>query len=210
MRDRKLDRTTTDVNSRCHLNAFTNRQRHTNEMTRTILIISALTLASCASSRNAPRGGDQTTASRMTTASGAINTDTAMAIMRRLEAAPLAAGATAERQRVFEWLASTDQLEGIAIDGRYLDKLESTEYPFAGELLMQFAFGIAMHRVSLDGVASEHIDEVEAGLRSAITAYRNIVQTDFKLADKFLEDLDQIRRLGRLRAYIEKVDEQNR
>ncbi|HVK39304.1 MAG TPA: hypothetical protein VNA88_12260 [Candidatus Kapabacteria bacterium] len=179
-------------------------------MIRTILIALAsagiLTIASCGGARQSARTEEATPALTPST----MTRDSALALMRALEAAPLGRGASVDRQRAFEWLASTDDLDGIAIDGRYLRPLEESEYPFAGELLMQFGFGIAMHRMSPEGEASDHAEQVEAGLRSVIAAYRNMVREDVKLGDKFLDDLDQIRRLGKLREYIAKVDEQSR
>lgn len=179
-------------------------------MTRSILITLAcagiLTIASCSGARQSPRAEE----AAATLTPSTMSRDSALALMRALEAAPLAPGATVDRQRAFEWLASTDELDGIAIDGRYLRPLEESEYPFAGELLMQFGFGIAMYRMSPEGEASEHAEQVEAGLRSVIATYRNMVREDVKLGDRFLDDLDQIRRLGRLREYIAKVDEQSR
>jgi hypothetical protein len=38
-----------------------------------------------------------------------------------------------------------------------------------------------------------------------ITAYRNMLQADAKLRDHFLDELDQLRRLGKLRDYIERI-----
>lgn len=175
-------------------------------MTRIVSILPiALLLASCSASRQTATSGSAAALPVST-----LSRDSAIAMMRRLESAPLAAGATVDRQRAFEWVASNDELRDIAIDGRYLKPLEESEYPFAGELLMQFAFGMAMHRLTPEGSESEHASQVEAGLRSVIAAYRNMVQLDVNLGDRFLDDLDQIRRLGRLREYIAKVDEQNR
>ncbi|MBC8144131.1 MAG: hypothetical protein H7X80_01030 [bacterium] len=176
-------------------------------MHRVGLFIAALLFASCAGSKQTPRADSNQKSSRTVVASGMISRDSAIAIMRRLETDPLAAGATMDRQYAFEWLASSDEMKGIAIDGRYLQPLEESDYPFAGELLMQFAFGMALHRLSAESAASDHASDVEAGLRSVIATYRNMVQLDVNLSDKFLDDLDEIRRLGRLRAYIEKVDE---
>jgi hypothetical protein len=167
--------------------------------------MATLLLQACGSSRQTTTSGGAPPQLERST----LTRDEAIALMRALESAPLAPGATDDRQRAFAWIASSDELE-IAIDGRYLKPLEDSEYPFAGELLMQFAFGMAMHRLSPEGAASEYAAQVEAGLRSVIAAYRNMVQADVKLGDKFLDDLDQIRRLGRLREYIAKVDEQNR
>jgi hypothetical protein len=171
-------------------------------------LVVALLFVACGGSREASRASGQ--GSTMTLPPTTISRDSAVAIMKRLEAAPLAPGAVQDRQRAFEWIAANEELGGIAIDGRYLRPLEESDYPFAGEMLMQFAFGMAMYRMTPDGEASEHAEQVEAGLRSVITAYRNMVQADIKLGTKFLDDLDQIRRLGRLREYIAKVDEQSR
>lgn len=169
-------------------------------------LVAALLSGGCGASRDAQRAGTSAPSLSPST----LSRDSAIAIMRRLEQAPLAAGATSDRQRAFEWLASSEELSGIAIDGRYLKPLEDSDYPFAGELLMQFGFGMALYRLSPDGAASEYPAQVEAGLRSVITTYRNMVQADIKLGNRFLDDLDQIRRLGRLGEYIAKVDEQSR
>jgi hypothetical protein len=170
------------------------------------LLLAAALLCGCSSRREATRPE----ASAMTLAPSAIPRDTALAMMKRLESAPLAASAVEERRLAFEWLAANAELGQLGIEGQYLKPLVEGDYPFAGELLMQFAFGMAMHRFTPEGETGEPEAEIEAGLLSVITAYRNMKQLDIKLGDRFLDDLDQIRRLGRLRAYIAKVDEQNR
>jgi hypothetical protein len=182
-----------------------------------VSIVATATAASgCSASRQASgtiSDGDSTARAlpqETTLPATSLSRDSAIAIMKRLEREPLAPGATADRQRAFEWLAANDELGGIAIDGRYLKPLEDSDYPFAGELLMQYGFGMALYRMTPEGAVSERAAQVEAGLRSVIATYRNMVQADIKLGTKFLDDLDQIRRLGRLREYIEKVDEQNR
>lgn len=168
-----------------------------------ITAILATLAMSCGGAKTTTRDATQVPTSSLTR-------DEAIAIMRALEADPLADVAPQNRERVFAWVVSDPSLRGMAIDGRYLERLEESDYPFAGELLMQFAFGMAMYRLSPEGVEADHEASVEAGLRSVIAAYRNMAQADTKLGDRFLDDLDQIRRLGRLREYVRKVDEQNR
>jgi hypothetical protein len=127
-------------------------------------------------------------------------------IMRRVEREPLAADAPDLRNQAFTWVVSTPDLKGFDIDASYVDPLDKGVYPFKGEMMMQFVFGMVLWRYSPEAAAGGKVAKIEAGLRSMIAAYRNIVLMDRNLKDPWLERLDELRRLGRLRAYVEEIE----
>jgi hypothetical protein len=127
-------------------------------------------------------------------------------IMRRVEREPLAAEAPDLRTQAFTWVVSTPDLKGFDIDASYVEPLDKGVYPFKGEMMMQFVFGMVLWRYSPEAAAGGNVAKIEAGLRSMIAAYRNIVLMDRNLKDPWLERLDELRRLGRLRAYVEEIE----
>lgn len=165
-----------------------------------ILLSALLTLAAgCASPSDARRTA--------ATTPGDDSTRTAMLeMMRTVEREPLAATAPAMRTRAFDWVASAPELRGFDMDAQYLDELDRGVYPFKGEMMMQYIFGMVLWRFSPEGTSSDRIAQAEAGLRSMIAAYRNILQSDRKLSDPWLDRLDELRRLGRLRAFVEEFE----
>ena len=127
-------------------------------------------------------------------------------MMRTLEREPLSAQAGSLRSRAFEWVATTSDLRDFDMDASILEPLENGVYPFNGELMMQFVFGMVLWRFSPEGAAEDRVAQVEAGLRSMIVAYRNILLADKKLTDPWLDRLDELRRLGRLRSFVEDLE----
>ena len=127
-------------------------------------------------------------------------------IMRRVEREPLSAEAPDLRSQAFTWVVSAPDLKGFDIDASYVDPLDKGVYPFKGEMMMQFVFGMVLWRYSPESTGGVKAAKIEAGLRSMIAAYRNIVQMDRNLKDPWLEHLDELRRLGRLRAYVEEIE----
>jgi hypothetical protein len=135
-----------------------------------------------------------------------LTTDEALELMRRVEREPLAAGAPQMRQRAFEWAMSSKELGDITVETRYLSELENSNYPFKGEMLMQYVFGMAVWKMTGDSLRTDYQTQVEAGLRSVLAAYKNMLVADAKLREPSLDSLDEIRRRGRLRDYIREID----
>jgi hypothetical protein len=134
-----------------------------------------------------------------------LTVDQALAMMRRVEQEPLAAGATEIRRKAFEWVARSKQVGTIEVDTDYLHDLEEW-YPFKGEMLMQYVFGMVTWKLAGDSLREDRKTQIEAGLRSVLAAYKNILAADPKLHESFLDRLDGIRKLGKLREYIDRVD----
>jgi hypothetical protein len=134
-----------------------------------------------------------------------ISRDSVPELVRRLERDPLDRSAQVLRRRLFAWMTAAD-LGGCPIDAVYIAALErdleSADYPYREELSMQYMFGAACAALAPEGLKDCH-DGVEAGLRSMIAAYRNMVQIDRSLRNGALDSLDQVRRLGRLGSYIQ-------
>lgn len=129
----------------------------------------------------------------------------ALEYMRFVEEQPLAGEAQQRRRLAFEWLVAAKELKGVAFDASLIEPLNGSSYVFNGELMMQYFFGHAMWALSPQASGADPQSGAEAGLRSMIAAYRNIVQLDAKLREPWLEWLDRMRREGRLRTYVDSV-----
>jgi hypothetical protein len=126
--------------------------------------------------------------------------------MRRVEREPLTAEAPDLRREAFEWVVSSPDLGGFEADASWVGELDRGNYPFKGEMMMQFVFGMVLWRFSGEVTSGDKIAQVEGGFRSMIAAYRNILLADKNLRDPWLNQLDEIRRTGKLRAYIEEIE----
>lgn len=127
-------------------------------------------------------------------------------MMRTLEREPLSAQAPFLRDRAFAWVATAPETRTLEIDASYLKELDNGNYVFKGEMMMQFVFGMVLWRFSPEGEGGGRIAQVEGGLRSMIAAYRNILLADKKLTDPWLDRVDELRRLGKLRGYAEELE----
>ncbi len=155
-------------------------------------------------------GGHSTTRSMQrddvrSLAGASLTRSKALEYMRFCEERPLASEANDRRRLAFEWVAASDDLADVDIDASFVDPLDDVGYPFSGELMMQYVFGAAGHALSDDSTRRDPTALAESGLRSMIAAYRNIVQLDPKLREPWIERLEQLRREGRLRSYVDSV-----
>lgn len=130
--------------------------------------------------------------------------DSALIAVRRLEADPLADDAALLRRRLFEWLLASERLHGFDASTTPIDDLQRTGYPYKTEMLLQFLFGGAAWGLGPEAKPGDLAAQQEAGIRSMIAAYRNIVQLDPQQRESFLDRLDELRRTGDLRRYIER------
>jgi hypothetical protein len=129
--------------------------------------------------------------------------DSAVIAIRGLEAEPFSDNAPTLRRRLFEWLLTAPNLPDFNASTLPIDELQSSAHANKEELMMQFLFGGAAWRLGAGG-SRDLAAQQEAGLRSMIVAYRNMVQADPGLRDDFLDRLDELRRLGELRRYIQR------
>jgi hypothetical protein len=162
----------------------------------------ALALASCSGGGSAAsvRPADRDTLRSELTPSEIL------ALIEKIERDPLSEGSINSRPRVFSWIIAHPSMQGLQIQRTYLRSLEESEHRYAGELVMQCAFGMAAWRLrSQTGVISE-LDEIEAGLRSVVAAYRAMLRKEPDVTLQFLEDLEEIIQRGKLREYIARVD----
>jgi hypothetical protein len=149
------------------------------------------------------------TSSRTTTSAAqgsSLTTEEALEIMRRVEREPLSAEAPGLRRTALDWVVNSKELGDLSIETSYLRELENSNWPFKGEMVIQFLFGSAIWRMTGDSLRSDPLAQAEAGLRSVLAAYKNMLAADAKLREPSLDDLDEVRRLGKLRAYIRDID----
>jgi hypothetical protein len=161
-------------------------------------------LAGCATQKGSVRPGDNGAGrDTLLAAVTPMPDDSAVIAVRALEADPTAPAAPALRKRLFEWVLTSKSLRGFDASTRPIDDLERSEYPYKDELMMQFIFGGAAWRIAADSSADLTMQQ-EAGVRSLLAAYRNVIQFQPSLRDQFLDRLDELRRRGELRGYIQR------
>ncbi len=174
-----------------------------------LLAASALLLVGCSSARTsaADRNRPSGNSDSALFASEAFDDEEAVAAVRRLESDPLDTLSASLRRRLFAWLVASPRLQGFASATLPIDELQRSPFPHREELMMQYLFGSAALVVTARTAMPDLVDQQEAGLRSLIAAYRNIVRADPNTHDPFLDNLDGIRRRGELRNYIERRNE---
>ena len=149
----------------------------------------------------------QTSSSASSGAKGAsLTTEEALEIMRRVEREPLSAEAPELRRTALEWVVNSKELGDLSIETSYLRELENSTWPFKGEMVIQYLLGSATWKLTGDSLRNDRLAQAEAGLRSVLAAYKNMLAADAKLREPSLDDLDEIRRQGKLRLYIRDID----
>lgn len=143
-------------------------------------------------------------------AAEALDGPAALAAVHLLENRPLDTAAPALRRRLFAWLVSSAGLSQFTPATPPVDELQKSGFPYKDELMMQYLFGSAALVVGSMDEGPDLFSQQEAGLRSMIVAYRNMVQSQPSVRDPFLDDLDGMRRRGELRDYLKEVSERGR
>lgn len=133
-----------------------------------------------------------------------ISTAEAILLITALEQSPFSADATAQRTVLTAWTVASPDIGPLAVDDRYIVHLQEGDYPYGSELFLQYMFGLARAQATME--SPRHADVIESGLRSLLAAYKSMVLADDTLRDRFLDDLDELRRKGKLREYIIGVD----
>lgn len=180
-----------------------------------LLAASLLLLAGCAGSRGAasqerPAATEKYSADSALFAAEALDDASALAAVRLLENRPLDSAAPALRRRLFAWLVSSPGLSEFATATPPIDELRQSRFPHKEELMMQYLFGSAALVMTTLDSPPDLLSQQEAGLRSMIVAYRNMVQGEPGGRDSFLDDLDGMRRRGELRDYLKEVNVKGR
>ncbi|MBS1912949.1 MAG: hypothetical protein JST22_13265 [Bacteroidetes bacterium] len=169
-------------------------------------IVLLLALVGCSASHDATResgAGVSDSSAVLQAVPPLITDDSAVAAVHRLESDPLDSAAALLRAPLFSWMIASDRLSGFQAITLPIDELSEGNYRYANELVMQYMLGCAAWHVSRSPGAMDTIEEQAAGIRSMIAAYRTMVRTDPSLRDPFLDRLDDIRRRGDLRSFIE-------
>jgi hypothetical protein len=165
------------------------------------VLLSLLLVAGCASSQKSARAPEAGAAPTLDLPN-LVADDTALVMIHRLEAEPLADDAAALRATLFTWVVGTKSLQGFSAPTTPIDRLAASASRYRDELMMQYIFGAASYIVGSAPGAVDPIEGQSAGIRSMIAAYRNMLQSDPSLRDPFLDSLDDIRRRGDLREYV--------
>jgi len=136
-----------------------------------------------------------------------LSDDSAAVLVRALEEDPLGEDATRLREELLQWGAASEMLQQFTPQTAPIDELQSSSYRYREELFLQYLLGAAAHAATPHGMF-DVIEQQAAGIRSMLAAYRNIVQRDRSMTHPFLERLDDIRRRGELRSYIQQFKQQ--
>ena len=134
----------------------------------------------------------------------AIATAEALPLITALEQTPFSADAAAQRTVLTAWTVASPDIGPLVVDDRYIVHLQEGTHPYGSELFLQYMFGLARAQATMEGPS--HADVIESGLRSLLAAYKSMVLADNSLHDRFLDDLDDLRRRGKLREYIIGID----
>ena len=144
-----------------------------------------------------------------TSSSEVVTLSEALSLITSLEQDPLAEEAPARRMVLTAWVMASPDVGDLVPDDRYVGDLFSSDDPYSSELFMQYMFGMAQSQAQTEGLPKQ-TEAVEEGLRSMLATYKSLVAADESLRDRFLDELDRIRQLGKLRSYIESVDAQRK
>ena len=144
-----------------------------------------------------------------TTAQPTITLLEADRLLTSLEQDPLSADAPARRMVLTAWVVASPEVGELVPDDKYVGDIFSSDHPYSSELFMQYMFGIALAQAKKSD-SSERSAHIEAGIRSMLAAYKSLVAADESLRDRFLDELDRFRQLGKLASYIESVNGQRR
>ncbi|MGE3801990.1 MAG: hypothetical protein AB7H80_13295 [Candidatus Kapaibacterium sp.] len=144
-----------------------------------------------------------------TTAQPTITLLEADQLVTSLEQDPLSADAPAQRMVLTAWVVASPEVGELVPDDKYVGDIFSSDHPYSSELFMQYMFGIALAQAKKND-SSARSEHIEAGIRSMLAAYKSLVAADESLRDRFLDELDRFRQLGKLASYIESVNAQQR
>jgi|GEM_PF-2486569 len=176
------------------------------------VIVAAMGAAGCSASRDSARAVGSAVRTRMDTLVvddlDLLDDEGAIAAVRKLEAFPLDSAAADLRVHLFAWLVASPALAEFGSGMPPFDELPDSAFHYSRELYLQYLFGSAAWIAG--GGMGDVIDRQEAGLRSMIAAYRSIVQLEPAERSDFLDNLDNLRRRGELRSYLQQIHNMKR
>ncbi|MEO5930505.1 MAG: hypothetical protein ABIR47_11280, partial [Candidatus Kapaibacterium sp.] len=85
-----------------------------------------------------------------------------------------------------------------------IDQLQASAYPYKEELMMQYIFAGAAWHLTMRDTSTTIVDQQIAGVKGLLTAYKNLLVRDATLRAPMIDSLDDVRRRGTLRAYIQR------
>jgi hypothetical protein len=130
--------------------------------------------------------------------------DSALILIRMLENDPLMADGPSLRSRLFAWVIASPSLAGFETATAPIDPLGTSAYPYREELLMQYIFAGAAWHMTVRDTSATIVDQQIAGVKSLLTAYKNLLLRDGSLHASLIDSLDDARRRGTLRACIQR------
>ena len=128
----------------------------------------------------------------------------AVRAIRQLEEEPLGAAAPGLRDQLVAWMVASPGLHAFDVNTSSVDRVGVLAFPYHDELMLQYLLGCAAHHVETSGAAIDVVEERVGGIQSMIAAYRSVVRTEPRLRDAWLDSLDQVRRRGDLRDYVQR------
>ena len=176
-------------------------------LSRSLLILSFCSLLfGCASRSTTTYQQDSVLAFLVANPPKPISTAEALTLITALEQQPLASEAPAQRTVLTSWVVASPDVGNIVPDENYIYGVFGSDHPYSSEFFLQYMFGMARAQATAESKPLEKQSAVESGLRSMLAAYKSLVAADESMRDRFLDELDRIRQLGKLRTYIDEVD----
>lgn len=120
-----------------------------------------------------------------------------VSVTRSLEQSPLEPALKADREWALAWLTDAPDVTVTVCDDAMGGVVQS-DYPYAGEILLQNMFAMAVHLIQHPEAASDANAQQLAGAEGAVNAYRSILRTKPAAKSPALEILLQAQSKGRL------------
>jgi hypothetical protein len=127
-----------------------------------------------------------------------------VSVTRNLERAPLKPGLKTDREWALRWLTEAPDVS-VTICSTVLGDLVKSDYPYAGEIVLQNMFSMAAFTIEHPQTANDPNAQQLAGAEGALNAYRSILVDKPNARSPALEDLLQTQSRGELPDFIRKA-----
>jgi hypothetical protein len=121
---------------------------------------------------------------------------------RLLEKKPFDPNAAAAREWGFKWVAQTDQVS-VVLCSDMMKLIPEKKNKFKSELLMQFAFGMAVFKLENPDKKSDEKAAQLAGLESMLRTYETMIAENEKAKNAELDNLLTKRNNSELKTLVE-------